>query len=217
MKILAFDTSADTLTAGLYENEIVLAEENSSGFARHSDSLMPILEKLFRSARLALKQIDLIAVGLGPGSFTGLRVGITAAKILGFTAKKKIVGIPSFEILAASQEIEGPLAVLADAKRNKVYALIHPGRKTELTELKKFLPKIPRGTAVLAGFALDPTSKELLERRGCRVITQPKPASAFYAARLAVSRAQKKKFTALEDLKPLYLYPKDCNVTQKKK
>lgn len=217
MKILAFDTSADTLTAGLYEDEKILAQENPSGFARHSEVLMPVLENLFRSARLTPKQVDLIAVGLGPGSFTGLRVGITAAKIFGFAAKKRIVGIPSFEILAASQEIEGPLAILMDAKRNKVYALIHPGQKTELTELKKFLPRVPRGTAVLAGVPLDLSSRELLERKNCRVISQPKPASAFYAARLAASLAQKKRFTALDDLKPLYLYPKDCNATKNKK
>lgn len=221
MRVLAFDTSSDTLTAGLYEDDKILAQESSSGFARHSEVLMPALEKLFRYARLTSKQVDLIAVGLGPGSFTGLRVGITTAKMLGFAAKKKIVGIPSFEILAASQEIEGPVAVLRDAKKNKIYALIYRGaagsKKTELTELKKFLPSVPRGAAVLAGIVLDSFSRELLRRKNCRVISEPKPASAFYEARLAAFLAQKKRFTALDDLKPLYLYPKNCNATKNKK
>ena len=217
MKILAFDTSTDVLTAGLYEDEKVLAQENSAGFARHSEVLLPALEKIFETAGLKPLDLDLIAVGLGPGSFTGLRVGLTAAKMLGFAGGKKIIGIPSFEILAASQEIEGTLAVLTDAKRNMVYAWILPGPKTELTDLKRFLPKIPRGAVVLAGVTLDPSARALLQKKSCRVLLEPKPISAFYAARIARSLAEKKKFTAPEDLKPLYLYPKDCNVTQKKK
>lgn len=217
MKILAFDTSTDTLTVGLYEDGKVLAEESSSGFARHSDVLLPTLEKIFGTASLKPVDLDLIAVGLGPGSFTGLRVGLVAAKMLGFVTGKKIVGIPSFEILAASQEIDGPLAVFTDAKRNKVYAWSPRGPKTELTDLKRFLPKIPRDAAVLAGIPLDPSTRAFLEKKGCRILSEPKPVSAFYAARIALSFAQKKRFTAPEDLKPLYLYPKDCNVTQKKK
>ena len=217
MKILAFDTSTDLLTAGLYKEGKVLAEERSSGFARHSDLLMPLLKKLFKTACLKPGEVDLIAVGLGPGSFTGLRVGLAAAKILGFVGGKKIVGIPSFLTLAASQEMEGTVAVLADAKRNKLYAWVGSGRKTELTELKKILPKIPRGTAVLTSVLLDPSSRELLEKKSCRVLSEPKPISAFHASRIALSMAQKKQFTAPENLKPLYLYPKDCNVTQKKK
>lgn len=217
MKVLAFDTSTDTLTAGLYEEGKVLAEENSSGFARHSDLLMPLLKKIFKAAGLKPMDVDLIAVGLGPGSFTGLRVGLVAAKMLGFTCGKKIVGIPSFQILAASQAAEGNVTVLSDAKRNKIYAWTGVGRKTELTVLKKILPKIPRGSAVLTDMLLDPSSRELLEKRNCLVLSEPKPISAFYAARLATALAKKRKFTAPKDLKPLYLYPKDCNVTQKKK
>ncbi len=185
MKILAFDTSSDVLSAGIYEEEKVLAEASPSGFALHSEVLLPVLEKLFRSCRLALKEIDLIVVGLGPGSFTGLRVGITTAKMLGFTAKKKIIGIPSFEILGASQEVEGPLAVLADAKRDKVYAWVSGSKKTELTDMKKFISKVPRGAAVLTLLPLDLSSKKILERKGCRILPHPKPVSAFHAARLA--------------------------------
>ena len=227
MKILAFDTSGDILTVGFYEGARVLAEENSSGVRRHSEVLVPAIERVLRSAALELQNLDVIAVGLGPGSFTGLRVGITTAKMLAFASNKKIVGIPSLQILAVAQSTpEGPIAVLMDAKKNKVYAAVYDIknegqiiqlRKPVLTGVRDILKKIPRKSWVLALLPLDPGSQSVLKERGCHPVLDPRPPQAADVARMGMDLAKKNKFIRAEDLKPLYLHPRDCNVIQKSK
>ncbi len=220
MKILAFDTSGDILSVGLYEGRKVLAEAESSGFSRHSAVLLPSIERMARSAGLKLKDLDVIAVGLGPGSFTGLRAGVTTAKILSFALNKKIVGVSSLEILAAAQSGQGPIAVLLDAKKNKTYTAAYDLKKDgsivvlkkpALEKLDVFLKKIPRNTRVLALLPIAEASGRLLEARGCRQILDPQRLQARDLARLGLILADKKKFTKAEDLKPLYLHPRDCN------
>lgn len=216
MKILAFDSSSDWLAAGIYDNGKALAEEHLSGFARHSENLAPALERLMKKARTSLKDIDLIAVGTGPGSFTGLRVGLATAKMLAFAANKNCIGIPSTEIIAASQSPDQDLVmVILDAKRNQVYAAVK-GRKPEVVSRALVSERAPKGGLVAAFTPLGDTVLRELESKSCRIIANPRSPQGSSIAKIALALASKKKFTRLEDLKPLYLHPKDCNVTLKK-
>lgn len=209
MNILAFDTSTDTLAAGLYRGGLAIAEEHISGFARHSETLSPTLRTLLKSADLAVSDLDLIAVGTGPGSFTGLRVGLTMAKVMAFAAKKKLIGIPSMEILALSQgAADGPLAVMLDAKKNMIYLAVYELKKGDLKVLQKPL--------LLSAEKYRPLLKKL-ERKGCPVLSELKAPRAACIASIAVRLAAKRRFADPKTLKPLYLHPKDCNATLKKK
>lgn len=205
MNILAFDTSTDTLAAGVYRDGLTLAEEQVFGFARHSETLTPVLRKLLKISRVALSDLDLIAVGMGPGSFTGLRVGLTTAKVLAFAAKKKIVGIPSTEILALSQGIaDGPLAVFLDAKKNRIYLAVYGLKGESLSVLQ---------TPLLVSAEKWPTILKRLKQKGCRILSELKAPRASCIASIAARLAAKRKFSDPKTLKPLYLHPKDCNAT----
>ncbi|HXV19225.1 MAG TPA: tRNA (adenosine(37)-N6)-threonylcarbamoyltransferase complex dimerization subunit type 1 TsaB, partial [Candidatus Omnitrophota bacterium] len=121
MKFLAFDSSSDVLSVGLFDGERRIALSEDPGFARHSSELAPRIEKLLRSKKIRLSELGGIAVGVGPGSFTGLRVGVTAAKVLAFALGKKIAGVSSLEAAARSPRVpDGRVAVHLDARRGRV-------------------------------------------------------------------------------------------------
>ncbi|MCI9177286.1 MAG: tRNA (adenosine(37)-N6)-threonylcarbamoyltransferase complex dimerization subunit type 1 TsaB [Clostridia bacterium] len=80
MKILALDTSSKNASVAILEDETILIQLNNSDEKTHSQKLMPMIDEAFQKTNLALEDISLIACGLGPGSFTGVRIGIATAK-----------------------------------------------------------------------------------------------------------------------------------------
>jgi tRNA threonylcarbamoyladenosine biosynthesis protein TsaB len=213
MKLLAFDTSSEFLTAGIFDGETLLAHIESPGLTRHSGTLVPALGALFEKSRIKPAELDAVAVGLGPGSFTGLRVGVTTAKMMAYSLKKKIIGIPSLEALAreAAPAEEARIAVALDAHRGNVYAALYEKKGKIFRTLREpvlcrasALGKFLKKASLLAGDT-EPKDRSSLrwERRfpGARGV-----------ALAALSRAKQKKFSNGRTLKPLYLYPRDCNV-----
>lgn len=122
MKVLGIDTSTKTTAVGLVEDKETLAEYNLTGLIRHSESVTDMIDEIFKKFDFDINDIDLIAVGVGPGSFTGLRIGITIAKVLAFTLKKDIIGVSS--LAANAMKDRGTVATVADAKRKNLYASI---------------------------------------------------------------------------------------------
>ena len=80
MKILSIDTSSKICSVAVLDNKNVLKEENLNNGLTHSESLMPLIEQILIDTNLALKDINLIVCDLGPGSFTGIRIGVATAK-----------------------------------------------------------------------------------------------------------------------------------------
>ena len=225
MKILAYDTSSDVLTAAIFEGPKQIAELESRSFARHSSTLVPSLERLLNEHHISLSEIDVMAIGLGPGSFTGLRVGITAAKIFGYIRKIKIVGISSLEAIAReAADHEGDIAVILDAKKDKLYACVFRERKGALKAVNK--PQLTKIDALLKGvrtqrlFLGDGTKiyrDRILNTKFCSIadnaeMVYPK---ASNIARQALTLIQQKKFLDPFTLEPLYLHSRDCNVMKK--
>lgn len=122
MKVLGIDTSTRTTAIGLIEDDEILAEYNLRGRVSHSESVTDMIEEIFKKFEFSLDDIDLIAVGIGPGSFTGLRIGITIAKVLAFSLKKDLVGISS--LIANAMSDYGKVATIVDARRGNVYGSI---------------------------------------------------------------------------------------------
>ena len=102
MKILAMDTSSSNATVALADNGKLTAEYTISSERAHSQRIMPMAEDILSGAHVSVKDIDVYAVALGPGSFTGLRIGIAAMKTLASTLDKKIIGISSLDCVAES-------------------------------------------------------------------------------------------------------------------
>ena len=120
MLILGIDTSTDNLGLALMENNQLKGEYNLSLKRRHSEKLLPLLEQIFTLLEIKPEDLDAAAVSIGPGSFTGLRIGITTAKILGRIFKIPVKGISTLEIMAAGIESNYILSML-DARRQRIY------------------------------------------------------------------------------------------------
>ena len=93
MKILALETSAKAVSAAVSENGRILAAGYQDTGLTHSRTLMPIVEHILKNTDLKLSDMDAIAVAVGPGSFTGIRIGVSAAKGLAFSVDKPAVGV----------------------------------------------------------------------------------------------------------------------------
>ncbi len=121
MRVLAVDTATETGSVAILADGIVLAEIGARVSALHGETLMPHVERVLASAGLTPADLDLLAVGLGPGSFTGVRIGVATVKGLAIALGRPIVGVRSSRVIARAAF--GALRVVAtDAKKNEVFA-----------------------------------------------------------------------------------------------
>lgn len=125
MKILAFDTSNQPLTVSLAENNDVLRVFTTNEARNHSIQLLPAIQATLAEQKWALTDIDRIVVTQGPGSFTGLRIGVTVAKMLASTLKAELVGVSSLAVLAAQVTNPGLVVPLFNARNNNVFAGVY--------------------------------------------------------------------------------------------
>ena len=124
MKILAVDTSAKTAAAAVTEDSSLLAE-SSAKTDTHSITLLPMIEAMLRAAGVSLHELDLMAVTIGPGSFTGVRIGVSAVKGLAFADQIPCVGVSSLEGMAYNfAGIDALVVPVIDARRGMVYAAL---------------------------------------------------------------------------------------------
>lgn len=122
MKILAIDTSTATMGIALVDDQKVYAEFTTNLKKNHSVRLMPVVDQLFEEVGWQPRDIDLIAVAKGPGSYTGVRIGVTTAKTLSFTLEVPLIGVSTLEAMAyGSNSFSGVISPLIDARRGQAY------------------------------------------------------------------------------------------------
>ncbi|MBS0294998.1 MAG: tRNA (adenosine(37)-N6)-threonylcarbamoyltransferase complex dimerization subunit type 1 TsaB [Proteobacteria bacterium] len=119
--LLALDTALDACTACLLDGDRVLAAGSEPMPRGHQERLAVLVDELMAEAGVAFSALDRIGVTVGPGSFTGLRVGMAFAKGLGFALGKPVAGIGTLEALAASHSSQDLKAAVIDARREQVY------------------------------------------------------------------------------------------------
>lgn len=124
MKILALDTSCKTAMAVITENGKIIAGIQLHDEKTHSVKLLPAIEYILSAADILPENLDCIAVTNGPGSYTGLRIGVTTAKTYSYTLNIPLVGINTLEALANSVDVENDniICPLIDARNARVYA-----------------------------------------------------------------------------------------------
>lgn len=126
MKILGIDTSTMMGAVGIIDDEELVAELRTNIAATHSERLMLHVDGLLKSARLTLNDVDGLAVTTGPGSFTGLRIGLAAAKAMAYATGKPVAGIPTLDALADNLPFcRYQVAAVMDARKKMVYAAIY--------------------------------------------------------------------------------------------
>lgn len=126
MKILAIDTSSKNCSVAIVEanknNYEIITFKNSDDEKTHSQKLMPMIDEAFKESKLCLDKIDLLACCLGPGSFTGIRIGIATIKAFADAKNISTVGSTSLESLAYNIEENGIICPIIDCKNENVYS-----------------------------------------------------------------------------------------------
>src|SRR5215475_3559618 len=141
MKVIGIDAASGAASVALVENGLLLSEKTElfsnfpSGTVRHSskgnraETLLPLIELLFESTGVSLQNITGFALSIGPGSFTGLRIGLSTVKGLAYGWQIPVVGVSTlFAHAARVTDYEGLICALLDARKNEVYAAVF--RKT---------------------------------------------------------------------------------------
>lgn len=159
MKILAFDCSSKTMAAVIGDGDTLLAEDFRADNRNHAPYLMPMIHGLLEKTGLCMKDIELIGVTVGPGSFTGLRIGIATAKGFADLLGVPVVPLCSIDVLAENyRDYEGLFVPILDARKSQVYAGVfrnHGGkieklmRETAISPLRELMEKLPETEPVL--------------------------------------------------------------------
>lgn len=138
MKILSIDTASNLCTVAVLENEKCIKEIIVDDARNHSEKIMPVIEQALLESNLTLQNIDLIVCDKGPGSFTGIRIGV--GTVLAFKDSLNIpsVGISSLEALAYNINTDGIICSLIDAKNNNVYFGVFEKKNNIVTQLEEF-------------------------------------------------------------------------------
>ncbi len=162
MRILAFESSAKAASVALMQDGVLLAESFQNNGKTHSATLMPMAQRVLMDCGLTAAELDAVAVAKGPGSFTGVRIGVAAAKGLAWGAEKPVCGVSTLEAMATQLSMQaGIICPVMDARRGQVYnALFQSDGKTltrltsdraiSLEDLKKDLEKAEK-TIFLVG------------------------------------------------------------------
>src|SRR5712664_1815127 len=137
MLILAIDTALDACAAGVLDTDAarLIALESQPMKRGHAEALMPLIARVIKQAGIAFASFDRIAVTTGPGSFTGLRVGLSAARGIALAANKPVVGLTTLTAYAApvvSENAEQPVISAIDARHDQVYFQVVSGDGSSL-------------------------------------------------------------------------------------
>ena len=143
MKILAINTSSVICSVALLEDDKLIMEKHIIDEKTHSQKLMPLIDSLLKENRLTLEKIDLFACSVGPGSFTGVRIGVSTVKAFADVTQKPVTSISSLEALAYNafdsyfKEEVDIICPLIDAKNNNVYfGLFKKTKENTLTRIE---------------------------------------------------------------------------------
>ncbi|MBR2289798.1 MAG: tRNA (adenosine(37)-N6)-threonylcarbamoyltransferase complex dimerization subunit type 1 TsaB [Clostridia bacterium] len=122
MKILAIDTTSEVCGVAILEDENLIVENSLNNGLTHSENLIPLVKEALSKANLTLKEIELIACCTGPGSFTGIRIGVASVKAIAEVNNLKIAEVTSLESLAKNIKSNSETKVaLIDARNNQCY------------------------------------------------------------------------------------------------
>ena len=135
MKILSIDTASNLCTVAVLENENCIKEIIVDDARNHSEKIMPIIEQILQETHLALSDISLFVCDKGPGSFTGIRIGVGTVLAFQDTLNIPCIGISSLEALAYNIKQDGLICSLIDAKNNNVYLGLFKLDNGEYTQL----------------------------------------------------------------------------------
>jgi len=226
MKILSADTSSPRFSIALLENNKTIDQYEPKDLNMHSSDLLPAIDKLLSKSSYKIKNIDAFCVGIGPGSFTGLRIGVTTMRALALALEKPIVGVSSIDAIAYNLTGEiSRISVIIDAKQSKVYSRFYrhknkqimPEAKVRLLSIEELLKKIKTPITFLGdGLKVYKDNIISIGLEGISFALEsdwyPKAANI---GMLGYEKLRLKKKDNVLKLSPLYIYPKECQIKKR--
>ncbi len=228
MNVLAVDTSSRSGAVGIANGDQVLAELALKSQENHSARLLPSIDWALNRLQMKLEDIDVFGVVTGPGSFTGLRVGLATIKGFAWSLKKPVVGLSSLEVLARGLEVPGATIVpMLDARREKVYSAAYQFTSSGWTTL------FPEKDIALSKLCTDLTGNIICLGNGARhyqgeIQNHLKdrvhfPSHTFdtprgsVLAQLTHEKAQREEFLDVSSAEPNYLRQSEAEVKLKER
>jgi len=202
--LLAFDTATPFVTVALHDGADVVAERRSEEPMRHGELLAPLIEQVMARAGVVRQDLTAIAVGVGPGPFTGLRVGLVTARTLAFVLDVPVYGVCSLDVIAVEAAL-GPapmgcdFVVATDARRKEVYLAAYDDRGRRLDGPGVVRPAEAATDRPVAGQGAELYPDAFPDRRGPAL-----PSAAWLAVAVVDELAE------LRDPEPLYLRRPDA-------
>ena len=217
MLILALESSALTASVAICDGDRLLGEYTVNNGNTHSETLLPMTEALLRDLRLSVSDIDLFAVSAGPGSFTGIRIGVSTLKGLAFGSKKPCIGVSTLEAMAYNLYIpNGLICPVMNARRKQVYTALFresngrmerlmPDSAISVEELDRILATYDE-PVYFVGDGYDLAVENITHAHGNTPnrLRHQSAASVAKAAYLAYSEGS---YVSDGDVKPIYLRP----------
>ncbi|MBF0479623.1 MAG: tRNA (adenosine(37)-N6)-threonylcarbamoyltransferase complex dimerization subunit type 1 TsaB [Candidatus Omnitrophica bacterium] len=228
MKLLSFDTSSKIFSLALSDNGKIVRYRNLELGKQLSSDITKYIRDILKSVDWTLNDLDGFAVGVGPGSFTSLRVGLATVKALALALDKPIVGICSLDLIAmnASRDFQH-VCVINDARRDLVYAAFYDltsegnfrrGGDYLLTDLRTVITKIKKKFAILgdAVTMIEEADRVRLLKLGCEISEDERRwyPKAQNLSKAVEERFQNKKFDDPNKLVPMYLHADDCQINR---
>jgi len=221
--ILSADTSGAKFSVALLRGDSIIAQYQSKDTNMASMDMLPAIDRILSESSYRIEDVGLFCIGTGPGSFTGLRVGVTTMRAMALSLNKPIIGIPSIDAIAQKLlRHKGKLCVIIDARQNKLYARIYesngkfikPKSRFLLIEIDKLLKKL-KGSIVFAGDGINLYKDSI--KKASHIKSEFLPAKDWYAkaatlGRIACASRKRPKKAEVFTLSPLYIYPKECQV-----
>ena len=217
------DTATWRASVGLISDGAVVAEQSLVTTGNHAASLLPLIDDVLRRAGCSVDSIDAIAVSNGPGSFTGLRIGLSVAKGIAYATGARLIPVPTLEALARTVvHYEGAICSVLDARKGELYAASFESSGAALTRLtadalvtpESLLEVLPTPCVVL-GDAVQRYGEFFKSRLGPRVTVLPFETYAprgGVVARLGWEHLQAGETADLRDIEPCYVRPSEAEV-----
>lgn len=211
MKILAIDTSSKICSTAILENENLIDEINLDNGKTHSENLLPIISQILERNNLKLSDVDLIACSVGPGSFTGIRIGIASIKAIAEVNNIPIASVTSLETLARIDTSKKIKVCIIDARNNQVYCGIFDEEynKTEefiADDILEIIKKIKKYTNIICIGDGAILHKDLLQQNISNVsFSTLNEQIAYNTGLIGYKKYQKNELKNADSILPIYL------------
>ncbi|MCK9420639.1 MAG: tRNA (adenosine(37)-N6)-threonylcarbamoyltransferase complex dimerization subunit type 1 TsaB [Nitrospirae bacterium] len=228
MYILGIETSTTTGSVAVISEDGVVAQYSLNIEVTHSERLMSTVDRVLKDTGLTMADMDGYAVAIGPGSFTGLRIGLAAVKGLALVSGKPIAAVPTLKALAWNLPYASyPVCPMLDARKNEVYAatywfegttLVH-GMAEAVLSLSLLSERIS-GKTIFTGEASHLFRKEIVSMFGERALFAPRAAilpSAAIVAEIGLDMIRSGKQADPDNLTPMYIRRPEAEVAWEKK